>query len=48
MADANADARVTMNELYTYAYPLILSESSSQQHIVVYPENDSMVIGGRY
>lgn len=48
MADANADARVTMNELYTYAYPLIVSESSSEQHIVVYPENDSMVIGGRY
>lgn len=44
LADANNDKKVTMKELYDYSYPL----AANKQHIVVYPENDSLVIGGRY
>lgn len=47
LADANKDNKVTMKELYDYSYPLTLA-ANAQQHIVVYPENDSLVIGGRY
>lgn len=43
-ADANGDNKVTMGELYDYAYPL----ATYRQHMVVYPENDDLVIGGRY
>ena len=35
------------NELYTYAYPWILNDRPGS-HSVVYPENDPMVIFGRY
>jgi len=44
LADANEDNKVTMEELYNYSYPL----AEMRQHIVVYPENDDLVIGGRY
>lgn len=43
-ADANKDNKVTMKELYDYSYPL----AANKRHMVVYPENDSLVIGGRY
>ena len=46
-ADADGNNKVTLNELYTYAYPLILS-GNFKSHSVVYPENDPMVIFGRY
>lgn len=46
-ADSNADNQVTMSEVYTYSYPRILSQNSSQ-HIVVYPENDNFTVFGRY
>lgn len=44
LADANGDSKVTVDELYNYAYPLAVS----YQHMVVYPENDNLVFGGRY
>ena len=43
-ADTNEDNKVTLAELYDYAYPL----ASYYQHMVVYPEKDDLVIGGRY
>ena len=46
-ADANEDKKVTMEELYNYTYPLVLSHFSNQ-HMVVYPANDNFIVGGRY
>jgi len=46
-ADANGDNKVTLAELYDYSYPLVLS-AQPNQHVVVYPENDDFVVGGRY
>ena len=46
-ADADGNNKVTLNELYTYAYPWILNDRPGS-HSVVYPENDPMVIFGRY
>lgn len=46
-ADADGNNKVTLNELHTYAYPRILNEKN-KSHSVVYPENDPMVIFGRY
>lgn len=43
LADVNSDNKVTLSELYDYAYPL----ASYYQHMVVYPEKDDFVIGGR-
>lgn len=43
-ADKNKDKKVTLAELYAYAEPL----TAHLQNQLVYPENDSFIIGGRY
>ena len=49
-ADVNHNNKVTVDELYQYAYPFILGDGVDKygSHSVVYPENDPMVIFGRY
>lgn len=46
-ADANSDQKVTMAELFDYSYAKIVAEMSVQ-HPIVYPSNDSIIVGGRY
>ena len=46
-ADANGDKKVTMAELFAYSEPKIIA-AKPIQHPIVYPENDSMIVGGRY
>lgn len=44
LADLNSDRKVTVEELYNYSKDLI----SSKQTVVVYPDYDEFVIGGKY
>lgn len=46
-ADANGDKKVSMAELFAYSEPKIIA-AKPMQHPIVYPENDSMIVGGRY
>lgn len=49
LADTNSDNKVTLAELYDYAYEKVVHEVSwAEQHMVVYPENDDFVVAGRY
>lgn len=46
-ADKNNDKKITINELYNYAYPKVLKQKENQ-HIVKYSEKDNYVIFGRF
>lgn len=52
-ADANADNRVTLNEMYSYSSVKVYEEAQSMstpmpQTVKVYPENSNFIIFGRY
>ena len=44
-ADSDSDNKVTLEELYNYSSTRI---PNNKQTIVVYPDNDNFVVGGRY
>ena len=44
-ADSDSDNKVTLEELYNYSSTRI---PDNKQTIVVYPDNDNFVVGGRY
>ena len=46
-ADKNKDNKITLQEMYSYAYPKIKKENGNQ-HMVVYPKKSSYIIFGRF